>query len=287
MLVSMQELKGKVAVVTGAASGIGRALADMFAGQGMRVVLSDVEEGPLQEATAALTDGGAEAIGVHADVSVAEQVEQLAVRSYEAFGAVHVLCNNAGVGAGGSASWALTMKDWQWVLGVNLYGVLHGIQSFVPRMIEGGEPGHILNTASLAGLTSPPFMAPYNVSKHAVVTLSESLHQELAMKGVDIRVSVVCPGFVKTRIADSGRNRPKGLAEASDDHAVNQLVSAAVHHGMDPSRVAELVLEGMREGKTYILTHPEMSENIQRRTERILEGHLPTDGRDFTFLPKK
>ena len=204
----MRELRGKVAVVTGAASGIGRAMAERFAREGMKVVLADVQEKPLAEAREASAAAGAEVIAVPTDVSKWEQVEALARRAVEAFGAAHVLCNNAGVAVGGVA-WETPVADWEWILGVNQWGVVHGIRAFVPRMIAQGE-GHVVNTASMAGLVSAPGMSAYCATKHAVVTISECLHHDFAITGNagTMHVSVLCPGWVKTNIAESVRNRP-------------------------------------------------------------------------------
>src|SRR5438270_2220448 len=182
----MQDLKGKVAVVTGAASGIGNAMATRFAEEGMRVVLADIEEGPLADAEKRLGDGGATVLGVPTDVSKGDQVDALAARTFDAFGTAHVVCNNAGVATGGPM-WTLTESDWAWVLGVNLWGAIHGVRAFVPRLVEQGE-GHVVNTASMAGLTSAPMMGPYNVSKHGVVTISETLAAELALHGSPVKV---------------------------------------------------------------------------------------------------
>ena len=189
----MKELQGKVAVITGAAEGIGRAIAEQAAARGMKLVLADISEAKLNETVAALRASGAEVEGVQVDVSKAEQVEALAARAFERFGNVHLLVNNAGVALAKSA-WETTLADWEWVLGVNLYGVIHGIRAFVPRMLEKGEEGHIVNTASVAGLVSQPAMAAYNVSKFGVVTLTEGLHHDLTLRKTKLKASVLCPG---------------------------------------------------------------------------------------------
>jgi NAD(P)-dependent dehydrogenase (short-subunit alcohol dehydrogenase family) len=273
----VQELAGKVAVVTGAASGIGRALAERFASEGMKVVLADVEEKALAVAQQELAATGATVIAVPTDVTKAEEVDALARRAVDAFDGLHVVCNNAGVATGG-LSWQMSLGDWQWVLGVNLWGVIHGIRSFVPLMIERGEAGHVVNTASLAGHLSAPGMAAYSASKFAVVTISESLCQELAMTGAPIKVSVLCPGFVATRIGEAERNRPPELAP--DDmpqemgvlrEAFNQLLSA----GIDPAVVAGHVLDAIRNEQFYVFTHPELSAQIQARMEAVIEGRSP------------
>src|SRR5215216_2897924 len=204
----MRSFTGNVAVVTGAGSGIGQALAERFAAEGMKLVLADVEAEPLARVEREMRANGAEVLAVRTDVSQAADVEALAERTLDAFGAVHVVCNNAGV-ALGKTSWDLTVADWEWVLGVNLWGVIHGIRTFVPIMLQQGTEGHVVNTASLAGLLSAPFMSVYDATKFAVVTISESLSLELALQGAQVKVSVLCPGFVNTNIITSERNRPE------------------------------------------------------------------------------
>src|SRR5438067_2268497 len=212
----MKDLKGKVAVVTGGASGIGNGMATRFAEEGMKVVLADVEEGPLADAEKKLTDAGATVLAVPTDVSKGDQMDALAAKTFETFGTAHVVCNNAGVATGGPM-WQLTEADWQWVLGVNLWGVIHGVRVFAGRLVEQGE-GHIVNTASIAGLTSAPLMGPYDVSKHGVVTLSETLASELALHGSPVKVSVLCPGWVNTRIHEADRNRPSELRQDNPEN---------------------------------------------------------------------
>ena len=201
----MEELAGKVVVVTGGASGIGLALTTAFLDQGMRVVMGDIEAAALEKAVADLPAGAA-VLPVVADVSRIEDVERLRDQGLDTYGQVDVVCNNAGVAAGG-LGWEVALEDWSWVLGVNLMGVVHGVKTFVPLFLEQGS-GHVVNTASMAGLLSSPFMAPYNVAKHGVVTLSETIHAELQMLGAPVGVSVLCPGWVKTRIGEADRNRP-------------------------------------------------------------------------------
>lgn len=281
----MDELSGRVAVVTGGASGIGLAMAKRFAGAGMRVVVADIEPGALDKAVAGLQEGGAEAVGVHTDVSSYDEVEALRDRALDAFGAVHVVCNNAGVGGGGQL-WECTLADWQWVLGVNLWGVIHGVKAFVPLLVEQGE-GHVVNTASMAGLTSPAFMGPYNVSKHGVVTLSETLHAELAAAAPGVGVSVVCPGWVHTNIDTSSRNRPEELANAAapagedQEGAVAGVLHDLIANGLPPERVAEMVHDAVVERRFYVLTHPDWNSMISGRVERIVSGQNPEVG----FLP--
>ncbi|CAN5859309.1 SDR family NAD(P)-dependent oxidoreductase [soil metagenome] len=283
----MEELSGRVAVVTGAASGIGRALAERFAAEGMSVVLADVEREPLEATTADLAATGAQVLAVPTDVSDGDQVDALAAATLERFGAVHLVCNNAGVGAGG-LSWELTTADWEWVLGVNLWGVIHGIRVFVPHLVAQGE-GHVVNTASMAGLTSPPFMGPYNASKHAVVTISETLFSDLAVVQADgVGVSVLCPGWVNTRIGESRRNRPSDAADPpSHDEAPEELDAVAsvlttmVASGMAPAEIADRVVDAISKRQLYVLTHPDMKPAIEARVQRILAEEDPSLG----FLP--
>ena len=274
----MKDLKGKVAVVTGAASGIGRAMAERFAREGMKVVLADVEAGPLAEARDSVAKTAAGAIAVQTDVSKVAEVEALARSTFEAFGTAHVVCNNAGIGAGGMM-WQVPLSDWSWILGVNLMGVVHGVRAFVPRMIEQGE-GHVVNTASIAGLIAAPGMSAYCATKHAVVAMSECLHHELTMAtGGKVRVSVLCPAWVKTRIADSGRNRPSGaLASGTaspQDQAIEGMVRAAVESGIPPEVVADKVCAAIVEEKFWILTHPKTKKTVEKRMQGILEDRLP------------
>lgn len=275
----MRELKGKVVVVTGAASGIGRAMAERFGREGMKVVLADVEEKALAETRDAIAATGVEAIAMAVDVSRADQVEALARRAFEKFGAVHIVCNNAGIGVGGFA-WELSQADWEWVLGVNLWGVVHGIRAFVPRMLAQGA-GHVVNTASIAGLLSAPGMGPYCASKHAVVAISECLHHDLNLvAGGKVKVSVVCPAWVKTRIAESERNRPadrRGQARASAPQAamIEGLVRQAVAGGIAPAEVAEQVLQAVLAERFWVLTHPKTKRAVEKRMQGIVEGRSP------------
>jgi NAD(P)-dependent dehydrogenase (short-subunit alcohol dehydrogenase family) len=209
----MKEFKDKVAVITGAASGIGRALAERCAHEGMKVVLADVDVDALTATEAALNATGAPVLAVVTDVSKAQDVDALAQRTLSAFGGVHLLCNNACVWAGISA-WDTSLSDWEWVLGVNLWGVIHGVHAFVPVMLAQGTAGHIVNTASMAGLLTGRGPAVYRVSKHAVVALSEMLYHQLAQRGAHVKVSVLCPGGVDTQILDAARHRPAHLPAA-------------------------------------------------------------------------
>src|SRR6266508_6289977 len=271
----MEDLAGKVAVVTGAASGIGRALARRFATEGMKVVLADIERGPLDVALEELRAGGHQVVGVPTDVSKGESVDALAAATLDAFGGVHVVCNNAGVAARGTM-WELPTADWEWVLGVNLWGVIHGIRAFVPHLIAGGE-GHVVNTASMAGLASFAGMGPYNASKHAVVTISETLRLELAAAGAAVGVSVLCPGLVATNIVTSERNRPAALGGGvapPDDDATQAARQAFLHHGMPPDEVAAQVFEAILADRFYVLTHS-MTHLVEARMRAIVDGASP------------
>jgi NAD(P)-dependent dehydrogenase (short-subunit alcohol dehydrogenase family) len=253
-------------------------MVDRFAAAGMAVVVADVEAAALAATEAELTSRGAKALAVRADVSEPGDVETLARAAVERFGGVHVLCNNAGVSVGGPM-WEHTLDDWQWVLGVNLWGVIHGIRTFVPIMLRQGEPAHVVNTASLAGLTSNPFLGVYNVTKHAVVTLSETLAQELAMLGPHVKVSVLCPGFVQTKIADSNRNRPGGMADEAARLRPAEFEEdlPAIAKGLAPATVAELVFDAIRDERFYVFPHPELTHlRVRARMEDILEGRTPT-----------
>jgi NAD(P)-dependent dehydrogenase (short-subunit alcohol dehydrogenase family) len=274
----MKDLAGKVAVVTGAGSGIGKGTATRFAAEGMKVVLADIEEKPLNAVRAELSDNGATVLAVPTDVAKGESMDALLERTLEQFGGVHLVHLNAGV-AGGGLSWQLSELDWQWLLGVNLWGVIHGVRAFVPAMVERGEEGHIVMTGSMAGLTSSAFLGPYNVSKHGVVTLAETLAKELTATGSKIGVSVLCPGWVNTSIGESARNRPDELRN-SGDGGMGDLGSGAIkpviEAGMPPADVAEHVVAAVRDGRFYILTHPEWKPMIQTRLDDILAERAPT-----------
>ena len=284
----MKELAGKVAVVTGAASGIGRALAGAFAAEGMHVVMADIEEEALAAAAKEVGERGANVLAVPTDVTKGDDVDALAARTVDEFGTFHVVCNNAGVGSGGTM-WELTEADWAWVLGVNLWGVIHGIRAFVPRLVEQNE-GHVVNTGSIAGLTSAPMMGPYNASKHAVVTISETLHRELGLNGSGVRVSVLCPGFVQTRIAESDRNRPDHLrnpaeSEVNEVNEVNEvgreLMRQIVASGLAPDEVARQVVDAVKHERFYVLPHPDMKSLVRTRMDDILEERSPAS--EFFF----
>jgi len=276
----MKEFRDKVAVVTGAASGIGRALADRFAAEGMKVVLADVEEDALRLAEAEMREKGVDVLGVRTDVSKSEDLEKLAQQTLDAFGAVHIVCNNAGVAGAWGQAWANTLDDWNWIMGVNLWGVIHGVRTFLPIMLEQGEEGHVVNTASLAGLM--PGRGIYGVTKQAVVALSESLYNDLKVMDAKIGVSVLCPGWVDTNIIDAGRNRPAELARTADAitdtqrEQIDSVVRNLLKTGLQPSAVADQVLEAIQEDKLYIITHPEMDFIIKERFDNILSRNNPT-----------
>lgn len=280
----MDSFQGKVAVVTGGASGIGRALADAFAAEGAKLVLADVEAEPLARAERDLRDRGVEVLTVQTDVSRAEDVDALAAKTVEAFGVVHILCNNAGV-AVGKTTWEHTVADWEWVLGVNLWGVIHGVRAFVPIMLAQDTEAHIVNTASVAGLLASGFKTSYDVTKFGVVALSESLYRELGALQAKVKVSVLCPGLVKTRIMESGRNRPGRLEnDAALEMAghrpetveyMTRLGRGILTHGSPPSYVAEQVLQAIRDERFYILPHDDFDEQIRERMESILARENP------------
>lgn len=264
----MREFAGKTAFVTGGASGIGLALGRAFAAEGMQVVLADIEAAALPSAVDSLKELGAEANGVVCDVADPASVERAAQAAYEAFGRVHVVCNNAGVAGGGGID-DISLDDWRWVLDVNLMGVLHGIRTFVPHIRAHGEGGHIVNTASLAGLQCGLGFSPYVASKFAVVGMSEGLAMQLAPHGIG--VSVLCPGWVNTRIGESGRNRPQryGTAPAVDPGspagAVVAQIAELLRSGLDPAAIAAQVLTAIREDELYVFTHPQMRGEVDER----------------------
>jgi NAD(P)-dependent dehydrogenase (short-subunit alcohol dehydrogenase family) len=279
----MKDFHGKVAVVTGAASGIGRALAEKSVQEGMKVVLADYEEDALKRTEEELKADGADVLAVRTDVSQAGDVEALAQQAFATYGAVHLLFNNAGVGAG-STVWESSLADWQWVLGVNLWGVIHGIHFFVPRMLAQDTEGHIVNTASSAGLISGSGLGIYKVSKHAVVSLSETLALELEERAAKIKASVLCPWWVNTRITASERNRPEALRNAAAEQSIDptaavqlQAVQQLVQTGIAPSQVAEMTFDAIHQQKFYILTDPVIKKAVQMRMEDILQDRHPTD----------
>jgi NAD(P)-dependent dehydrogenase (short-subunit alcohol dehydrogenase family) len=273
----VRALDGRVAVVTGAASGIGRALANAFAAENMKVVLADVEQAPLDAAVDELRSRGAQAIGVLTDVRLAESVQRLADRTIESFGAVHLVCNNAGVASGAPFD-DLSLDMWHWIFDVNFFGVLHGCRTFLPLLRE-QEEGYIVNTSSSSALSIfLPTGTAYVASKFAVQGLSENLFHELAASGEDhIGISVLCPGLIATNITDSERNLPQGVTGLST-HPARRDVLARIRTGggMAPSRVAQIVLEGIRERRFFILTHPDdMREQLETRLAWLADGVVP------------
>ncbi|MGD9890521.1 MAG: SDR family NAD(P)-dependent oxidoreductase [Dehalococcoidia bacterium] len=278
----MKEFQDRVAVVTGAGSGIGRAMAEKFASEGMKVVLADVQEDALTAVESELRGRDARVIAVQTDVSKGSQVEALAQHALAAFGAIDIVCNNAGVSGGGGPVWTATEADWQWVLGVNLWGVIHGIRVFVPIMLQQGTDGHIVNTASVLGLTSGPGGAPYGVSKHGVVRITEGLYYDLQAAGSKLRTSVLCPGLIATQIVLSARNRPDELQNDAADEARRQADAFAeqahqffTENGMPPAQVAEMVFDAIREERLYVLTHEPIKDAFQRRAGFIVEAQNP------------
>ena len=271
----MRSFTEKVAVITGGGSGIGRALAIALSKEGAKVVLADIDEGGMAETAKSLAT---ENLAVRCDVSRPEQLDNLAASTYKRFGAAHLVFNNAGVAVAGPM-WTATLEDWKWSVDINLMGVVHGIRAFVPRMLAAGTEGHIVNTASVAGLLSLHGSAVYCATKHAVVTLSECLYQDLRVANAAIGVSVLCPAFVKTGIGESERHRPKELA-ATNPLAAPYVaaVRKALEHGkLSAEDVARITLEGLKAGRFYILPHTKIKLAIEARMKDILEDRVPTD----------
>ena len=262
----MTDLQGRVAVVTGGASGIGRAMAERFARERAKVVVADIDEAGLATTVDSIKARGGEALGVRTDVTDLASVQALATAAFKAFGAVNVLCNNAGVALWGGLESA-THRDWQWVLGVNLWGVIHGIEAFVPRMIAGGQRGHIVNTASMAGLIASQGLGVYNTSKYAVVGLSETLAKDLKPYGIG--VSVLCPMGVQTRILESERSRPATLRNESGP---GERAVELIGRYLAPESVADMVLDAIRGGELYVITHDEGLEPLRRRFDRMQQS---------------
>jgi NAD(P)-dependent dehydrogenase (short-subunit alcohol dehydrogenase family) len=273
----MKVLKGKVAAVTGAASGLGRSIALAFAAEGMDVALADVDLQNISSVENEVRRKGVRTFAMQVDVSKAAEVEAFAERTVNELKAIHVVCNNAGVSPLG-AVWENTVADWQWILGVNLWGVIHGVRAFTPRLIARNE-GHIVNTASVAGLISPPGSGAYNVTKHAVVTLSESLYHDLRERGSGVGVSVLCPAYVPTRITESERNRPSDLPASEKSAATlarEAMLRKAVASGkVSADQVAQAVVAAVKEDRFYILTHPRIKGAIRARMDDILEERAP------------
>lgn len=282
----MQDFKGKVAVVTGAASGMGLAFSHRFAEEGMKVVLADIEAEPLSMAEAAIRQKGGDVLAVKTNVMTEADVNRLADAAFERFGNVHILCNNAGVAATAatlrSRPWESSLADWEWTFGVNFMGVLYGIRAFIPRMLENGEEGHIVNTASMAGLLTGA--NPYNVSKHGVVCLSEGIYKEFKLMGAKLSASVLCPGLIRTAILDSERNRPQEFGPATnmaeqrpEVQAWSAGFAAALSQGIEPEEVARQVVEAIRDDQFYIFPcQPGVLESVKARMTDIMEQRNPT-----------
>jgi NAD(P)-dependent dehydrogenase (short-subunit alcohol dehydrogenase family) len=280
----MQILQGRVAVVTGAASGIGLALARRFARAGMKLVLADIEAAPLARAVAEAQADGAAAIGVSVDVMSDAQVQALADAAYREFGGVHVLCNNAGVAAPALRvpAWETSLADWQWIMGVNLMGVVHGVRAFVPRMLACGDEGHIVNTASVAGLLSGS--GPYFASKHGVACLTEGLYKDLKAAGSKLSASVLCPGVIRTGILDAERNRPADMGPATDVNALSETSQrwatdfrAQLEAGYEPTMVADAVADAIVADRFYIVpAQPNLIELVCTRMQDIAQQRNPT-----------
>jgi NAD(P)-dependent dehydrogenase (short-subunit alcohol dehydrogenase family) len=283
----MKDFTGKVAVVTGAGSGFGREFARIGAQLGMKLSLADIQPEALAATVDELRGQGAQVIGETVDVSRGADVERLAQRTLDAYGAVHLLFNNAGVASGGLV-WENSVKDWEWVLGVNLWGVIHGVRTFVPIMLAQGDECHVVNTASVAGLLSPQLMGVYNVSKHGVVTLTETLYQDLRVTGARIGVSLLCPAFVPTGIAQSHRNRPAGLqddaAPTASMIASQKASEKAVSSGrISAAEVARMTFDAIREDRFYVITHPKILASVELRLQDVIAQRNPSD--PFSFKP--
>ena len=277
----MKEFKDKVAVITGGASGLGLEIARLAAKKGMKLVLADIEERALNQAQLEFSAQGVEVLSLRTNVAVGEDVDLLAEKTLERFGAVHLLFNNAGVALNKTA-WETTIADWEWVLGVDLWGVIHGVRVFTPIMLKQDTPSHIINTASVAGMLSTQGMAAYNVAKHGVVTLSETLYHDLKRRGANIDVSVLCPAWVNTAIWDSARNRPDDLQNSveqkeADDIKLEESARHAIQSGkVSAPMVAQIVFAAFEANQFYILTHPKIKKWVGLRVEDILQDRQPS-----------
>jgi NAD(P)-dependent dehydrogenase (short-subunit alcohol dehydrogenase family) len=282
----MKRFEGRVAVITGAASGLGRAFADQASQLGMKLVLADVDSRALENAAGELQAAGAEVLAMVVDVSKGEHVEELADAAMIRFHGVHLVFNNAGVGAGGLV-WENTESDWEWVLGVNLWGTIHGVRVFTPLMLDCARrdpdyEGHIVNTASMAGLLNPPAMGVYNVSKHAVVSLSESLYHDLRLVDAPVQASLLCPYFVPTGIGHSEAHRPHDLQNDAAPTASQQAAHTLINKALESSKVsaadvAAITFDGIREGRFYIYSHPRALGAVAERMDAIVQGKPPAD----------
>ena len=277
----MKDFKGKTAVITGGASGIGLAMGELFAAQGMNIVLADIEPDALDTAADKLRDQGASCIAVVTDVARADQVQQLADAAVSKYGAVHIACNNAGVFTGGLL-WEESLADYQWLMDVNVWGVVHGIRSFVPLMQQQDCECHIVNTASMAALTAMPYSGIYHMTKHAVLGMSESLFHELAFHAPKVKVSVLCPEAIKTGIADAERNRPRDysrdgdIVESGERSLVMEALKESVSSGIGPEVMAERVLDAIRDERFYILSEDAWRDTANIRLDDIRDGRNPT-----------
>ena len=278
----MERFRDKVAVITGAANGIGLGLARRCAREGMKLVLADIEETALSLAEKEMKTAGTPVLAVPTDVSKGGDLEALARQTLEEFGAVHLLFNNAGVATGGPV-WEKSLADWEWVINVDLWGVIHGVRTFVPIMLDQGDECYIVNTSSIAGLNSGVGSGTYRVAKHGVVTLSESLYHDLKVRKAKIGVSVFCPGPISTLIFESARNRPPELGNRAPEHppspeesSIREWFQNRVRNGMPPEKAADHVFDAIRQNRFYILTHPEYKEAIRMRMEDILQDRAPT-----------
>jgi len=278
----MQDLNNKVAVVTGGASGIGRAMAERFAAAGMKIVLADIESAVLEATAKEMRAAGADIHTQLTDVSDGSAVDALAANTLDHFGAVHIVCNNAGVATAGPV-WTMTEADWQFTIGVNLWGVIHGVRAFAPTMIEQDE-GHFVNTASMAGLVSMPGMGAYNVTKQGVVALTETLFEDLRSQGSNVGASVLCPAFVNTKIWDSQRNRPDALkneagkGDSETYESSKSTLKEVIEHAMPAAKVADAVHDAVLANQLYILTHSSSQESVRKRMGHIVAGENPTQG---------
>lgn len=277
----MKTFKDKTAVITGAASGIGYGIAEKCVDEGMNVVLADIEEGALTTAAKTLLDKGGNVIAQVTDVTKPEDLNTLQERTRKAFGDTHLLVNNAGV-SGGARTWLTTLEMFKWVMDVNLYGVFHGIKSFVPGMIKHGGEGYVINTASVAGFMPVHPSMPYQVSKHAVVALTESLHYSFLVDKLNLKTAVLCPSWVDTKIGESHRNLPSDVRAAepvfeptAKDIERREAGRKVISSGSSPAEIAEIVFDGMRTQQLYILPHAEMNDIIQYRMDHILSDTPP------------
>jgi NAD(P)-dependent dehydrogenase (short-subunit alcohol dehydrogenase family) len=281
----MQDFAGKVAVITGAASGIGKALTEKCIAEGMHVVMADIEEAVLEKAAAELqATTNNQVLPIVANVAMEAELRKVRDEAVETLGGAHLLFNNAGVGGGGN-SWNATQKDWDWVFGVNLWSVIYGLRVFVPQMIAQETPCHIVNTASIAGIIGGSTNALYSVTKHGVVALTENLSVDLKAEDTNIGCSVLCPGFVNTNIFNSGRNRPADLANREDPQPLTPedeqriaMFQEILRQGMQPAEIAEIVFDAIRGDRLYILTHDHFDEMIRDRAENMINGTNPLMG---------